>query len=382
MSHGRYGTESTQSPVPSEVPALTLPHLDFSLWVFVTLKQRFAAVQPDAFFVEAEDSTALCAYLVKQEWIAQTRRITAVNRAGEGNMNLVLRVVVDDGTSFILKQSRPWAEKYPSVDAPAARANIEAEYYQRTATQAALASRSPRLHHVDTDSHILMMQDLGAGADLSTLYRPDAKLDHDTLMALMDYLVVLHRSFRRPACGFVIENHPMRALNALHMFKLPFADDTSFDLDAITPGLAAVAADCRADSTLLARIQELERRYLATGDTLLHGDFFPGSVLLTAEGIKVIDPEFCFFGDAEFDVGVLLAHLTLAGQSPALIEQGLGHYTARIADALPFSTPLCWHYAGVEILRRLLGLAQLPLTLELSAKQALVATARQWLRCA
>ncbi len=343
------------------------------------LKQRFIALQPHAFFVDAADPTALSSYLVQQGWIAPTRRITALSRAGDGNMNLVLRVALDDGTTFILKQSRPWAEKYPSVDAPAARANVEAEYYQRTATHATLAAGSPTLYHVDTDSHILMMQDLGGGADLSTLYRPGATLEHDTLIALVDYLVVLHRNFRQPHCGFVIDNHAMRALNALHIFKLPFADNTGFDLDAITPGLAVVAASCREDAALLAGIENLERRYLSTGNTLLHGDFFPGSVLLTAQGIKVIDPEFCYFGDPEFDVGVLLAHLTLADQSPALIKQGLAHYQAGITEALPFSAALCRQYAGIEILRRLLGLAQLPLTLDLDAKQALVTKAGQWL---
>ena len=345
----------------------------------MTLKQRFNSLQPDAFFVDAAAPYALTAYLVQRGWIARTSRIASIDRAGEGNMNLVLRVALDDGTTFILKQSRPWAEKYPSVAAPAERADVEAEYYRHTASEPAIAMRSPRLLQADSDSHILMLEDLGHGTDLSGLYRPNATLDRNTLMALMDYLVALHSTFRKPGCGFVIENHAMRALNAEHIFRLPFTTNTGFDLDAITPGLTAVAATCRDDSALLARIQTLEHRYLATGDTLLHGDFFPGSVLLTASGIKVIDPEFCFFGDAEFDVGVLLAHLTLAAQPQPLIQQGLAHYIEAVTGSAPCSADLCWRYAGIEILRRLLGLAQLPLTLDLDAKRVLVQTARTWL---
>lgn len=347
----------------------------------MTPRQRFAALQPDAFFVDAADADALAAYLRQRGWLKGTQHISAISRAGEGNMNLVLRLLLDDGSRFILKQSRPWAEKYPSVEAPAERANIEAEYYRRTAAMPLLAAHSPMLLQADAESHILMLEDLGEGSDLSNLYRPGSVLDQATLTALMDYLVALHCNFRQPGCGFVIENRAMRALNAEHIFRLPFAADSGFDLDAITPGLAAVAASCREDSLLLARIAALEQRYLATGDTLLHGDFFPGSVLHTATGIRVIDPEFCFFGDAEFDVGVLAAHLTLAAQAPALVEQGLAHYLAGVDGAFSFSVSRCWHYAGVEILRRLLGLAQLPLTLDLSAKQALVETARGWLRC-
>ena len=345
----------------------------------MTPRQRFAALQPDAFFVDAADADALAAYLRQRGWLGSTQRVSTITRAGEGNMNLVLRVALDSGETFILKQSRPWAEKYPSVEAPVERANTEAEYYRRTAGQPLFAAHSPRLLQADADSHILMLEDLGEGSDLSGLYRPGSVLDEVTLAALMDYLVALHRNFRQPGCGFVIENLAMRALNAEHIFRLPFAANNGFDLDAITPGLAAVAAACRADAPLLARISVLEQRYLATGDTLLHGDYFPGSVLRTATGIRVIDPEFCFFGDAEFDVGVLAAHLTLAAQSPVLVEQALAHYLASVDGAFAFSADRCWHYAGVEILRRLLGLAQLPLVLDLSAKQALVKTARGWL---
>lgn len=342
----------------------------------MTLLQRFTALQPAAFFVDATAPALLAAYLHQLGWMAQTQHIGSITRAGEGNMNLVLRVALDDGTTFILKQSRPWAEKYPSVAAPAERADVEAEYYRQTAAAPAIAARSPKLLQADSGSHILMLEDLGEGSDLSGLYRPNATLDQATLIALMDYLLALHRGFRQPGCGFVIDNPAMRALNAEHIFRLPFTANAGFDLDAITPGLAALAASCREDSPLQARIEALQHRYLASGDTLLHGDFFPGSVLRTASGIKVIDPEFCFFGDAEFDVGVLLAHLMLAGQPPLLIEQGLAHYLEGIAGAVPFSRARCWQYAGIEILRRLLGLAQLPLTLDLAAKRALIATAR------
>lgn len=349
----------------------------------MTLQQQFHALQPDAFFVDAADPAALAAHLVRLGWIAPVRQIASLARAGEGNMNLVLRVLLDDGSRFILKQARPWAEKFPAVEAPAGRAEVEAEYYRRTAVEAGIATRSPRLLQADAVSHLLMLEDLGEGSDLSGLYRKGSVLDAESLGTLMDYLATLHRGFRRPACGFTIENRAMRALNAAHIFRIPFAAnlrEMGLDLDAITPGLAALAADCREDAVLQSRIAALEARYLDDGDTLLHGDFFPGSVLRTTAGLKVIDPEFCFFGDAEFDLGVLVAHLTLSGQSTELIAQGLARYRNAESDAAPSSESLCRHYAGIEMLRRLLGFAQLPLTLDLGAKQALIGTARDWLK--
>jgi len=349
----------------------------------VTLKDRFLSLQPDGFFVDPADPEALTAHLSKLDWIKPTQEINTVAYAGEGNMNLVLRVTLDDGSRFILKQARPWAEKFPSVEAPAERADIEAEYYRRTAASSSIARYSPRLLNADTCSHLLMLEDLGEGVDLTGLYRGTTRLDEETLATLIDYLVTLHRSFRQPECGFVIENRAMRALNAMHIFRIPFAANVrelGLDLDAITPGLATLATACREDVALQSQILRLESRYLGNGDSLLHGDFFPGSVLKTAVGIRVIDPEFCFFGDAEFDIGVLLAHLTLASQPRELIAKGLSRYSSAMTDMGIFSESLCWQYAGIEILRRLLGFAQLPLTLNLEAKQMLVETACGWLR--
>ena len=68
----------------------------------------------------------------------------------------------------------------------------------------------------------------------------------------------------------------------------------------------------------------------------------------------MIDPEFAFVGDAEFDLGVMLAHFKLAGLDPNLVELTLSVYSdVRVPDQR-----LLDQYIGVEILRRLIGIAQ------------------------
>lgn len=341
----------------------------------MTLLERYAREMPGAFFLDASQPAALQAYLLARGVLAPGRSIHQLERAGEGNMNLVLRATLDDGGTLIIKQSRPWAEKFPSVAAPAERADSEAEFYRRTAPLPPVAACSPRLRMTDTQSHILVMDDLGPGRDLFSLYRGDELLDVSTLDALTDYLSALHRGLRQPGAGFTLPNRAMRALNAEHIFRFPFRADSGFDVDNVTPGLRALAAACRADALLMQNIAALEARYLADGNTLLHGDFFPGSFLRTEHGLKVIDPEFCFFGDAEFDLGVLIAHLRLARQPESLIARLL----ARYAGAPDLSEARCHQYAGIEVLRRLLGIAQLPLPLDLAAKRRLIDTARGYL---
>jgi 5-methylthioribose kinase len=115
--------------------------------------------------------------------------------------------------------------------------------------------------------------------------------------------------------------------------------------------------------------------YLSDGPCLLHGDFYPGSFLKTDKGIKIIDPEFCFFGFAEFDLGVFIAHLKLSEQSQELIDLAYASYEKRE----DFNMNLLNQFVGIEILRRIIGLAQLPLTSTLQTRVSLCDEAKKLL---
>ena len=52
--------------------------------------------------------------------------------------------------------------------------------------------------------------------------------------------------------------------------------------------------------------------FAATPETMLHGDFHTGSVMVTAGETRVIDPEFAFYGPMAFDVGMLLANFWMS----------------------------------------------------------------------
>ena len=54
--------------------------------------------------------------------------INEIEIAGEGNMNVVLRIKTNKRT-FILKQSRPFVQKYPHLPAPIDRIDVEKKFY-------------------------------------------------------------------------------------------------------------------------------------------------------------------------------------------------------------------------------------------------------------
>ncbi|HSG88070.1 MAG TPA: hypothetical protein VLA56_02580 [Pseudomonadales bacterium] len=332
--------------------------------------------------LDGADPGAVEAFLRERDWLPDGARVTAVARAGEGNMNLVLRVhwrtgaaaqgadADADAGTLILKQARPWVEKYPDIAAPPGRLAVEADFYRRTAMEPALAARMPALLHVDEAACAACLEDLGSAADHLSLYA-DATLSAADLDTLLAWLSRLHRLEVSADAWPRLRNADMRALNHAHIFQIPFAADAP-DADGFCPGLGAVAATLRGDARLLARLQALGEHYLADGERLLHGDFYPGSWLACADGPRIIDPEFAFLGAAEFDLGVLRAHLLFAGNEDPDLSAYVpppGH-DAALARA----------FAGAEVLRRLLGVAQLPLQADLPRRCAWIETARHWLR--
>ena len=59
------------------------------------------------------------AYLRQQRWIASEARVLSLEKPGEGNMNVVVRVKMNNG-SLILKQARSSQGVHPVSSAPAA----------------------------------------------------------------------------------------------------------------------------------------------------------------------------------------------------------------------------------------------------------------------
>lgn len=360
----------------------------------MTLRSDFARDRPDFPLLAAGDTEALTALLEQRQWLAPGERVLRCDRAGEGNMNLTLRVETDQ-RSFILKQARPWVEKYDDIPAPMDRADSERRFYERVREIEAVAARMPTLLFGDATASVLALEDLGSGTDLTSLYRGDV-LAGEEVDVLADYLRGLHDGTRLERAGAELEtelreaarleNLGMRALNHEHIFRVPMAQDNGLELDELGPGLADAAAELRGDLGYRKIIEETSAHYLArvkerrpAETCLLHGDYFPGSWLRSADGLRVIDPEFAFPGAPETDVGCAIAHFALADQPIASIQRFLARY-AGAHQAAPDPTWLA-RYAGCEVMRRLIGVAQLPLPPDThGARAALLLRSRETVR--
>jgi len=331
-----------------------------------------------------DNAAAIAAHLVDLGWIDADEAQLHLEVAGPGNMNRTLRARLPQRT-LILKQSVPFVAKYPSIGAPADRIVVEAAFYAATREPPELAMLLPAVLGFDAANRLLALEDLGAGADFTDIYAEDGQRERSDFGAeqhalLLRWLGLLHRKQLAPDDYPELQNHSMRALNHAHIFDIPLRSDNGLDLDTHTPGLNELAALYHTDAELRAKLLELGEIYLGriehlSTPTLLHGDFYPGSWLRDPRrGIAIIDPEFAFVGPAEFDVGVLIAHFTFARIGQIELQAALAHYRAPTG----FSLPLALAFAGAEVIRRLLGVAQLPLPADLNLKSTWLAAGRQF----
>jgi 5-methylthioribose kinase len=322
--------------------------------------------------LSAENIIDLENYLKTKNWLEKSEKVMKVEKPGEGNMNFTLRVYISSNKTFIIKQSRAYVEKYPTIPAPANRAIIEGEFYKFTQQNKILSTSMPAILGIDEANNIIITQDLGLSNDFTNLYKPNEVISPTEIEAIATFLSKLHRSFYSEMPNPIFTNREMRALNHEHIFVYPFLAENGFNLDTILEGLQEEALIYKNDIVLKEKIKVLGNVYLADGNYLLHGDYYFGSFLRTNDGVKIIDPEFCFYGFAEFDLGVLIANLKMSNQSQDTIDRVLNFYQ----KPKDFNSNLLNQFIGIEIMRRIIGLAQLPISLTLQQRIDLLKEAK------
>ena len=318
------------------------------------------------FLLNADNIDGLNNFLRHKAWLKRNEVVFSATKPGEGNMNCVLRISTNMG-SYIIKQSRSYVEKYPQVAAPEERAMSEAAFYNCIQQNPFLLQHTPQILNVDKENNILLLEDLGITNDFTYLYEGERKLTEKDVHALTAFLNELHVNVIKNSDP-LLRNESMKQLNHQYIFVYPFMENNGLDLNTITEGLQELSVQYKKDDALKAKAKLLGEIYQEEGNCLLHGDYYPGSWLNTNNGIKIIDPEFSFFGYAEFDLAVMIAHCYLSAQPQAIIDCIMAAYNRKD----DFNEELLNQFIGIEIMRRLLGLAQVPVAATLETKKAML----------
>ncbi|MFK7825406.1 MAG: phosphotransferase [Oligoflexales bacterium] len=296
----------------------------------------------------------------------------------DSNMNLVLRISID-GHYWLIKHADPWVRKYPSIPAPVSRTKQEANFYKVFGKNPKLKNLMPEYLGFEARENILALEYIEHASSGMNFYcnKHLRGIPENLFEQAISYLTALHSE--NPCDSIDWSNQGLRNLNHLHMFEFPFDPANGIDLNQFCPGLAQLGHKFQRDLELKKACSVAGTRYLhAQGPMVLHGDFYPGSWLIKGEKLFIIDPEFCFLGPAEFDLGVLLAHNLIIGSSMNKVDCFIDRYKQLSGSATLIDRELCLKFCGVEILRRILGAAQLPINWPLSRYEAMLNLGRKY----
>ena len=312
-------------------------------------------------YIELSTPLIIIENLLKDlNFLEKKEKILKIDIPGEGNMNLVIRVYSNLRT-FIIKQSRPFVQKYPSINAPLNRIKVEKIFFEVIKNED-INKYFPEVLLYNENNKILILKDLVNSKDMLGIYNSNV-LDENSIIKIVKILEGIHST--KIKIDYPL-NYELRKLNHEHIFMIPYSKD-----NIIEEGLKEVFEDLVNDKEYIKAVKLLSDKYLEKGDSLLHGDYYPGSWLKNDKNeIFVIDPEFSYIGLREFDLGVMGAHLIIKTGDLNIISRIKNYYPSKI------KINLMRQFAGVEIIRRIIGVAKLPIYRSINEKIHLIKIAK------
>ncbi|MFI4994521.1 MAG: S-methyl-5-thioribose kinase [Hyphomicrobiales bacterium] len=238
-----------------------------------------------------------------------------VREVGDGNLNLVFIVKGPRG-GVAVKQALPFVrlvgESWPL---PLSRAHFE---HLALTRQAELAPKLvPAILHYDEalaltvmellEPHIILRRGLIEGRVYPRLAEDIASFQARTLFFTSD--LALAAAEKKSRLAQFAGNHALCKITEDLIFTDPYrvAEQNRWT----RPYLDAIAAEFRADLDLHVAISRLKLKFLSSAEAMIHGDLHTGSVMVTQDDTRVIDPEFVFYGPMGFDIGAMLANLIM-----------------------------------------------------------------------
>jgi 5-methylthioribose kinase len=239
----------------------------------------------------------------------------SVAEVGDGNLNLVFIVKGPEG-GVAVKQALPYVrlvgESWPL---PLSRAHYE---HMALSEQARLTGRLvPQVLHYDEHQALIVMELLEPHiimrrGMIAATYYPKFAEDISTFMARTLYFtsdLALTADRKKAMIAAFAGNTALCKITEDLIFTDPYR---VAELNRWTsPQLDSYAARWREDGDLKVAVSRLKLKFLSSAEAMLHGDLHTGSVMLTPEDTRIIDPEFAFMGPMGFDVGAVVANFLL-----------------------------------------------------------------------
>ena len=314
------------------------------------------------------DTETVKAYLVEQFKLFSADDPLDAEEIGDGNINYVFRVrSLISGKSIIVKQAdRLLRSSGRPLDITRSRREADALRIYAALTPQFI----PRIYAYDDTMSAICMEDISycgnlrkelmAGHSLPANFAENAaSFLADAVFATSDLFLSPEEKKKRVS-AFI--NPELCAISETLVFSEPYCNGKN--RNRITPGNENfIQKTLYNDEALKAEVASLRETFMNKAEALIHGDLHTGSIFIgSSAGIpidtnttpdrnatsepcmKIIDPEFAFYGPIGYDLGNIIANLYCAWMYAAFTRKkfsaadAFDNFIERIAatiEALP-----------------------------------------------
>jgi len=250
---------------------------------------------------------------------------------GDGNINYVFRVKsLSTDKSLIIKQAD---KKTRSGGNPIDidRNRIEAEIL---ILQGKYAPRLvPKIYSYDENMSCMIMEDL-KDYEIMRYALMDYKIFPNFAEDISDFLVntlipttdlVLNHKEKKRMVGKFI-NPDLCDITERMVYTYPYIDYAN-DNRVYPNNEDFVKQVIYDDKKLHLEIAKLKDAFMNHSQALIHGDLHTGSIFINESDMKVIDPEFAFYGPIGYDMGNVIANILFAWMRAQVMLESSGEKT-------------------------------------------------------
>lgn len=233
---------------------------------------------------------------------------------GDGNLNYIFRVSdKKTGRSVVVKQAVPYARSTKDYALTAKRNRLEAEALKHYSSY--VPHLVPDVYFNDDQNNCFIMEDLKSFDNLraALLQRQEYDFLSDQIASFLAETLI-HTSdisldpLEKKELVKKFINSELCKISEDLVFTDPFKNVGNTN-NIFPPNNDYIHDKLYNDSDLHLEAAKLKFLFMNKPEALIHGDLHTGSIFINEKGIKIIDPEFAFFGPIGYDIGNVVGNL-------------------------------------------------------------------------
>jgi len=232
---------------------------------------------------------------------------------GDGNINYVFKIWDENTKKSIVIKHADILLRTSGRPLDVDRNRIEAEVLS---LQGELApGLVPKVYKYDPIMCALVMEDISDHGNLR-----EELLEGKIFHKLADHITTFMVNTLLPTTDLVMDsgdkkdrvekfiNKDLCKISEDLVFTEPYIDYKGRNI-VLDENMDFVKKELYGDKDLILEVGKLKNNFMNNTQALIHGDLHSGSIFVTKDSMKVIDPEFAFYGPIGYDLGNVIGNL-------------------------------------------------------------------------